>query len=229
MENNYWIDFWKDHGASSNKSDIQTQVLRTLNKKPISNDLWEYTLEEIDKIFIINQNDRVLDLCCGNGLLSQHFVEKGATVVAVDVSDELLSQMNHVDAIKTINSDIRHLEFKAGSFDKVIIYAGIQYLTNKEAVELLKRVYSWLKPEGVLFIGDIPDVSKLWSFYNSVERKKAYFDNLLNDTAIVGNWYDIQWLESLTSFIGFNFGTVIPQNPKLIYSNFRFDFLYKKI
>jgi len=228
MDTKYWIDFWKNYGVASNSRDPQTQVLRTLHKNPISNELWEFTLEKIDETFTVNKDDKILDLCCGNGLLSKHFVAKGAKVVAVDVSEELLSQMNGVEEIQTIYSDIRDLNFENDFFDKVIIYAGIQYLNNKESVQLLKRIYNWVKPGGTVFIGDIPDISKLWNFYDSEERKRVYFENVLNDTAIIGYWYDKNWLESLTSFIGFEEGVTITQDSKLINSNFRYDFLYTK-
>lgn len=228
MDNRYWIDFWKTHGAATNDKDLQTQVLRTFNKEPISRELWEFTIEKIQETFIIEKNDKVLDLCSGNGLLSRYFVAKGATVVAVDVSDELLSQMNGVLEIQTINADIREVNFENETFDKIIIYAGIQYLDTKDFLELLIRIYKWLKPGGTVFIGDIPDSSRLWVFYSSDIWRKVYFENLLKDTPIIGYWYDREWFEHITSFIGFDEGIMIPQNSKLINASFRFDFLYSK-
>ncbi|MBU3822749.1 class I SAM-dependent methyltransferase [Flavobacteriaceae bacterium XHP0103] len=228
MNDKYWIEFWKTYGASANDKDEHTQVLRTLNKKPISKDLWEFTLQKLDDVFFVKKNDRVLDLCSGNGLFSKHFVAKGASVVAVDISQDLLVKLDGIEEIQTINSDIRDLDFENNSFDKIIIYAGIQYLRNKETVQLLQVAYKWLKPGGVFFIGDIPDISKLWEFYNTKERQKIYFENLLSDASIVGNWYDSKWFEKLTRFIGFKECKTIVQDSKLIYSNFRFDFLCKK-
>jgi 2-polyprenyl-3-methyl-5-hydroxy-6-metoxy-1,4-benzoquinol methylase len=228
MDKDYWVKFWNDYTASSNDKDSHTQVLRTLNRMPISEALWEFTLSEIDKNFTVQNNDKVLDLCAGNGLISRHFVSKGATVTAVDVSKDLLSNLKDVDQIQTINSDIRDLKFDKNSFDKVIVYAGIQYLNLTEAIELLQNIYLWLKPGGIVFIGDIPDLSRLWEFYNTKERQELYYENIINGTAIVGQWFDKIWLENLTHFLGFEKSNYLAQDERLIYSKFRFDFLYKK-
>lgn len=228
MKDNYWVDFWKNYTANNKENDEQSQVLRTLNKKPISNELWGFTLNEIDKNFIVSENDSVLDLCSGNGLLSKHFVAKGAKVTAVDVSDELLKNLIDTPNVKTISSDIRLLDFNDNTFDKIIIYAGIQYLTNKEVVALIKKMHRWLKPIGELYIGDIPNSNKLWAFYNNEKRQEVYFNNLLEGKSIVGNWFEKEWFDKLTNYIGFSNGEFFPQNEKLIYANFRFDYCYKK-
>lgn len=228
MNSNYWVDFWKNYTSDISNKDEQSQVLRTYNKKPISNDLWEFTINQIDEVFKVEPDEIILDLCSGNGLLSKHFVGRGGSVVSVDISEELLSEISHIDGIETIQSDIRNVNFKEESFDKIILYAGIQYLTYKEAAILLKNIYKWLKPKGIVFIGDIPNWDKRWGFFNSIERHKVYFDNLITDKAIVGTWFEREWFEYLTAYIGFNKGEFIKQDKKLIYSSFRFDFLYKK-
>jgi len=208
--------------------DEQLQVLRTLNKKPISEKLWNYTLNEIDNVFKVRKGEKILDLCSGNGLLAKNLVKKGASVVAVDISEELLKNLSNIKNIETINLDIRLLDFKESSFDNIIFYAGIQYLNNKEALILMKNIFKWLKPNGSVFIGDIPDHKKRWKFFNTEERLQVYFDNILADKAIVGNWYEREWFHNLTKYIGFSNGEFLQQNKKLIYSSYRFDYLYKK-
>lgn len=228
MDKDYWIHFWNEYAASSVNKDEQSQVLRTLNKKPISKKLWDYTLTKIDETFKVVEGDYVLDLCSGNGLISKHFVDKGASVVAVDISKNLLNNLKDIKEIKTINSDIRELEFDKNAFDKIIIYAGIQYLNDKETVHLMQNIYAWLKPNGIVFIGDIPDLSKRWNFYNTKERHKVYFENMLNDISIVGNWFEESWFQNLGFYLNFEKGERLDQDEKLIYSSFRFDFLFKK-
>ena len=132
MDNNYWVDFWKNYTTDVLEKDEQSQVLRTFDKKPITDELWGFTLNKIDEVFNVNEGDNVLDLCCGNGLLSKHYNNKGAKVTAVDVSSALLDNISKIDGITAINSDIRSLNFENNSFEKVILYAGIQYLNDKE-------------------------------------------------------------------------------------------------
>jgi cyclopropane fatty-acyl-phospholipid synthase-like methyltransferase len=228
MNDNYWVEFWKNYANDVSEKDEQSQVLRTIDKKPITEELWEFTLSKIDDVFNVLRGDNVLDLCCGNGLLSKHYIKKSATVTAVDVSNVLLRNISNIDGLTTINSDIRLLNFENNSFDKVILYAGIQYLNEKESIELIQNIYNWLKPNGCLFIGDIPDTNKRWNFYNTEDRQAVYFNNQLEGKAIVGYWFEKDWFDKLTDFIGFNEGRCHAQDDKLINSVFRFDYLYKK-
>lgn len=228
MNNNYWVDFWKTLTKHTGNKDEQTQVLRTLDKVPISKELWGFTLHEIDKYFKINTGDKILDLCAGNGLFAKHFVAKGCEVTAVDISSELLKNLESEQQIETILSDIRTIEFGDESFNHVFLYAGIQYLSEKEAIELMIKIYGWLKPNGILYIGDIPDFKKRWIFFDNQERRKVYFTNKLEEKAIVGNWFEKGWFKHLADFIGFQEEKYIQQHEKLIYSKFRFDYYYKK-
>ena len=221
--NNYWIDYWKSYGIESKSKDVQTRVLRTLNKKPISQELWEFTLNNIDSSFSVNKGDHVLDLCCGNGLLSRHFLSKGAEVTSVDVSADLLDGLKNIEGVRTIAKDIRKLDFEKQVFDKVVIYAGIQYLNFSETIVLIKQIFNWLKPGGQLFLGDIPDVNKTFDFYNTPERQKLFFDNTIVKTDVVGTWFNSLWFEKLSNHIGFSKCNYIKQPDQLIYSNFRFD------
>lgn len=228
MDKNYWIDFWENHGRDSKGKNKQFQVLRTLDKKPISEELWDFTKNFINDKFSILPQDKVLDLCSGNGLFSNYFVSKGATVVSVDTSKDLLNEIKDIKNIETIHSDIRNVHFEPRTFDKIFLYAGIQYLDNKEALILLKNCFDWLKPGGLIYIGDIPDLNKQWEFYNTLERQQVYFNNLLNNISIVGNWFLRSWFENLTYYLGFEKGIYVEQDKRLIYSKYRFDFLFKK-
>jgi len=228
MDKNYWIDFWENYGRDSKGKDKQIQVLRTLNKNPISEELWDFTKSFISSRFPILPQDKVLDLCSGNVLFSNYFVSQGAKVVSVDISKDLLNEIEDTVNIQTVHSDIRNLDFEPRTFDKIFLYAGIQYLDNKEALTLMKNCFNWLKPGGIVYIGDIPDLDRQWEFYNTIERQKIYFDNLLNNISIVGNWFRKTWFENLSSYLGFEEGVYVSQHKRLIYSNFRFDFIYKK-
>jgi ubiquinone/menaquinone biosynthesis C-methylase UbiE len=226
----YWVDFWNKYAKNSKEKDSHSQVLRTLNKKPIDSDLWGFTLDTIDASIEPNAKDTLLELCCGNGMISKHFSSKVDSIVSVDVSKDLIEKIdtkkyNNIDAF---DADIRDLSFKNSSFDKVIIYAGIQYLTRQESIELLEKIFFWLKDGGILFIGDIPDSQKKWNFYNTPEREAVYFENAKKGIDIVGTWFDMQFFSKLTDFIGFSQSSHIVQNPELIYSSFRYDFKFIK-
>ena len=222
----YWIDFWNQYTKDAKDQDQHSQVLRTLNKKPINNDIWEFTLAAIEREIEPNVEDNLLELCCGNGLISRNLSSKVKNITSVDVSIDLIStiDINKYPNIKAINSDIRYLSYPDDIFDKIVIYAGIQYLTYSETIKIFEKTYAWLKPNGILFIGDIPDSSKLWDFYNTPEREATFFKNTKEEIDIVGTWFEKNFFSKLANLIGFSSSKVIEQDKKMIYSNFRFDF-----
>ena len=230
MDKDYWIKFWKKHSKNLEEWDSQSQVLRTLNKKPIEKKNWELTLLHITQNLNIQSSDIILDLVCGNGLISEYLSKKCKSVIAVDISQELINKINIKDHknIKPIVKDIRKIEFQKNSFSKIIIYAGIQYLNYKETINLFTSLYRWLKFEGIFFIGDIPDLDRLWYFFNNKEREKIFFSSIQNDTPIIGTWFTKKFLLKLAKYIGFNEAKIINQPEYMINSHYRYDMYIKK-
>lgn len=225
MSSERWLDFWRAHGRSAGDHDPQTQVLRTSNRQPIAPERWQDTLIYLDRLFPVGPVDDVLELCCGNGLFSAHFARRGRTITAVDISPDLLDKLiqQSLPNVTTLCSDVRQAEFAEGAFSRILLYAGIQYFSEGEVVLLFQKMHRWLRPGGLLFIGDIPDRARLWSFYNTPERRSQYFENCTNDQDVVGTWFDSLWLRYLAERTGFQKADAIPQPSGQIYAHFRFD------
>ena len=88
--------------------------------------------------------DRVLDLGCGDGFLTQHIGESGAAVVGVDSSPQMIAAAKErgVDA-RLINGEA--LPFQ-DEFDAVFSNAALHWMSDHDAV--LAGVYRALKPGG---------------------------------------------------------------------------------
>ncbi|MDZ7795671.1 MAG: hypothetical protein U5N56_00885 [Candidatus Marinimicrobia bacterium] len=82
----YWINFWKEHSKNSKNKDSQTQVLRTLNKKPIDKNEWDQILQFVLFYMNIKKHDIVLDLFGGNGLFASEIAKICKRVDVVDIS-----------------------------------------------------------------------------------------------------------------------------------------------
>lgn len=63
----FWKKYWKE-APLSEQQDNQAQVGRTRFGKPIDKDQWNRTLAKINETMDPDQDDTMLDLCCGNGL-----------------------------------------------------------------------------------------------------------------------------------------------------------------
>ncbi|MGI9517090.1 MAG: class I SAM-dependent methyltransferase [Pirellulaceae bacterium] len=229
MTGNYWTEFWIEQGKSSAGHNPQSRVLRTLQKQPISADNWEQTVEYVSGKLALESEFRLLDLCGGNGLFARHMADQCQQVVVVDISGSLLEGVNeNTGNITGIQSDMREAEFADASFERVLWYAALQYLTLQESVAMFSRIYNWLAPGGELFVGDIPDASRRWDFFDNPERRAAYFHGLEAGRPIVGTWFEKEWLQFLATNTGFRSADVLSQPEYQIYSWFRFDMLCRK-
>lgn len=226
----YWKAFWAEHVQATASQHIQSQVLRTLNKAPISELQFQGILKEIEGKMEICTNDEVLDLCCGNGVITKYLASKCKRVVGVDFMPELVAQIDlekHPNICRIVE-DVRKVDFKEQSFDKVIIYAGLQYLSYKETIYLFESVVRWLKNDGLFYIGDIPDRERRWNFFNTDERERAYFDSIKNEKPIVGTWFESEWLVKLGRYTSFKDVEILQQSKGLPYAHYRFGIVLKK-
>lgn len=221
----YWKGFWEQHSASSREEHPQRQVLRTLDKKPVSDSQFQDILEHVEKSLRLTPQDVVLDLCCGNGLFATFLAGRCRRVIGVDFARELVAQVDrgrHPNVWVSVG-DVRTAAFRPGSFDKALLYAGLQYLSHQEAVGLLERAITWLGPGGVFLIGDIPDQQRIWNFFDSQERERAYFEAVKVGKPIVGTWFESGWLERLGRHVGFDKVEVLRQSVGFPFAHYRFD------
>ena len=94
MNKDYWPDFWKKHGKKSVDADEHFQVLRTKNKAPIEDEQWTQTLDHILQQLDLKNDDDVLDLCCGSGLITRQISKNCRSVTCVDIAPELVDRID---------------------------------------------------------------------------------------------------------------------------------------
>lgn len=103
---------------------------------------------------------RIVDLGCGTGNLSEGVVNQypEAELIAVDLSASILQEaserLKKYSNIKYLNEDFNTLEFEAGSVDLIVSSIALHHLTDPQKEKLLKKIYTWLSPNGILIFGD---------------------------------------------------------------------------
>jgi len=226
---NYWKKHWN---ATLENTDVQNQVGRTVNKNPISNEIFKKTVNWVMQKMQINSDSIILELCCGNGAWTTHIAKQGKHIIAVDFSEPLLSvlksqlakqRIRNVDIKLEDVSTIKEEDYKHCTH--VFLYFALQHFSEKETIFMFETVYNILRnsKKGIFYIGDIPDREKLWNFASTKEYVKMYFDSLKIDSPSIGTWYIKSDLLKLAEYTGFNRCEVIEQPSWQINSKYRFD------
>lgn len=134
----------------------------------------------------VKEGDRALDASCGTGNYAIELVKRGAKVIAVDSSKEMLKiasqkfirEKENLD-IEFKLADIRNLPFPSDSFDLVLLVLGLEFVTAPE--QAIKEMLRVLKPDGRLVIGILNKYSA-WTlvrwikslFRESIWRKASF-------------------------------------------------------
>jgi SAM-dependent methyltransferase len=94
----------------------------------------------------------VVDLGCGAGLPSTlALVRAGHRVLGVDVSDGQLERARHnVPGASFRPADLSTLEIPAHSLDAATAFYSFIHVPRERHGALLRRVYGWLRPGGLL-------------------------------------------------------------------------------
>lgn len=104
---------------------------------------------------------RVVDLGCGTGQISLPLAERGASVLAVDVSPamirKLLSEAQRLGA-RTLDGlaiPIEELVLPPASLDLVVTSYALHHLRDADKARLVQAAWDWLRPGGRLLVADM--------------------------------------------------------------------------
>src|SRR5262249_17769885 len=86
-----WQGYWNEAPKQYGETEFLKQVDKTVGGEPVSDAVVNDIVSSIVEKLSIGTEDRVLDLCCGNGLLSSSVSRQCAEVVGVDVSAVLIA------------------------------------------------------------------------------------------------------------------------------------------
>jgi SAM-dependent methyltransferase len=119
------------------------------------------------------QGAAILDLGCGSGRDSKHFIEKGYSVTAVDGSAELCKLASAFIGREVIQITFDRLDYHQ-IFDGVWACASLLHVPSQQLPSIFGRISRSLKPGGYLYVS-----FKYGSFEG--ERNGRYFTDLTED------------------------------------------------
>jgi acyl transferase domain-containing protein/D-arabinose 1-dehydrogenase-like Zn-dependent alcohol dehydrogenase/acyl carrier protein/NAD(P)-dependent dehydrogenase (short-subunit alcohol dehydrogenase family)/SAM-dependent methyltransferase len=137
--------------------------------------------------------DEVLDIGCAYGVATIAALERGASVLAVDMEPQHLEILEARIAesirprLRTQRGVLPEVEFAAGRFAAIHAARVIHFLRPEEVQQTIRKMFAWLRPGGRLFlVSDTPYVGYWKSKARDYEARKARGDTwpgYINDVA----------------------------------------------
>lgn len=104
----------------------------------------------------------VVDLGCGSGQITLPLAEHAKSVLAVDVSTTMLDDLRRrarqtpvAARVETRLCAIEQLQLPPGSVDLVVSNYALHHLRDQDKETVLANARRWLRPGGVLVVGDM--------------------------------------------------------------------------
>ena len=137
----------------------------------------------------------ILDVGAGDGAPAQYLVEKGHSVVCIDLSEAMVDLMK-ARGLDARVMDLEHMDFADESFDGVLALSSLMNIPKADMPKVIENISRMLKPGGIFasFItkgegeGMEPDAR-----YDGVRWFSHYsFDEL---KALLLPWFDVLSIE----------------------------------
>lgn len=197
-----WENFWKNYNSiePKNESDFYIQVGKTVNKVPVSKDIFQNFVNDVVEKLDLKSSDILLEMCCGNGLLTHplsQFVEK---IYAFDFTEALINT-----AIKYKSND--NIEYVKGNakedftkifkqelptIQKFLINDSTAYFTPKELKKIIERIFTVSK-DFKFYLTNVPNNENKSNYYNTPERKANYEKAVQSGDILmggIGRWWE---------------------------------------
>jgi cyclopropane fatty-acyl-phospholipid synthase-like methyltransferase len=225
-----WRTYW-DHAVElAGTGDLFQQVGRTIGGKSEPEEQVEIHVKSIANLLKLNKNDVLLDLCCGNGIVTVRLAPLCGTVIGIDYSDELIqvarktNTASNVTYIHSSVEDMPDLDLPTTGPTKICMNAGLQYFTEPMVEKLFASLRRLARGDLELLFTAVPDADKLDRFYNTPERRAEYERRSAAGNEAIGTWWNRGHLASIFQEAGYD-ARAIDLDPTLTSAHYRFDLL----
>jgi len=176
--------FYRHHPQNCAEDDFWSQVKHTVGGKPIAEEQVALLVSAVKSGLNLTRQDRLLDLCCGNGALTTRLFELCDGGLGVDISEFLIGVAKKYfgtrkqDQFK-IGDMVEFVEtaHDAADYTKMLCHGGFQYLTPAAAPNFLETLrLRFVKLERV-FLGNLPDKARIHDFVSPQYYKQGMEDD----------------------------------------------------
>ena len=221
---NYWKEHFNQNALKFPDSPLK-QVQATVNGEALDALQCSLMTGAIVSNLQLKADDRVVDLCCGNGYFTQQIASRCAFVDGVDFSEVLIQNAR----LHYASSNITYHVGDVGALDdsllqkasKVYMCYALQHLEVDSVERLLSQI---ARTPGCsrVFISGIPDLENIRRFYDTDEKMAFHQQRLAEGRPHIGHWWSWGDLEALARRAGL-VPERITQPQEQFSSHYRFD------
>lgn len=230
-----WRSHWKEatRVPSDDIGAALGQVGKTTLGVPVEVDQLSMIIERILVALSPSAGDRVVDLGCGNGLITTHIADHVAFIHGFDISPQLIEDAKAYRAGPNVHYDVADLtsaNFLRGDSqrsNKAYSYEVFQYFAEAEVATIFNELATRSSID-LLFVGSVPSREHIDMFYDTPARRKYYEDANARDEEQIGTWWAKERLAEIASDHGFSC-EIRDQNPELYTSHYRFDATFARV
>lgn len=237
-----WHSFWESYRNvdAQSEDDLFLQVGKTVARQPISREIFDSMVERIVSSLEVADEDHLLDMCCGNGLVSYELARVAGHVTGIDFADHLIRAAVQFksspnidyrvgDVVRPIPQLLGGASGENGGGDlprKFLMNDALAYFNPGTLATIVGNVRDVCGdgPFRFLLTG-VPNEALKWNFYDTPERRMRHENNLqsgddTNDG--LGRWWSAGEVEAICARHGLE--VRIENQPDNI-SNYRMDVL----
>ena len=223
-----WRATWDRWPRKFDGHDHLRQVGKTVDGIPIAHEQIDLIAIEIRNQLRLRPTDVLLDLCCGNGLITARLAKFCHSVVGVDFSRPLIdiARRDHMPANVSYHidqvPDLDGLPALDRSFTRILMYDALQYFGPEDLQGLLIRLDTLADDDCLMMFGGVPHRPDRMRLHGSAWEKFRYAYYRLTGRDRLGSWWRDEDFRRATAQAGREY-RLHRQRPDLYNASFRVD------
>jgi SAM-dependent methyltransferase len=225
------FSFYKEHPKTCSPDDFWGQVKRTVNGMPVSQDQIDMIVNAVVAGLELNQDDILLDLCCGNGALSALLFRHCRGGLGVDFSEYLISVANaNFSAPPHETYMLQDVVEYCGNpvtperFTKMVCYGSFPFIEYERAEAMLRLLGENFPSLARAFIGNCPDRELMAEFFGDRQLEPGTEND---PDSPIGIWRSQEEFIALANRCGWH--AVIHKMPPQYYAaHYRYDVILSR-
>lgn len=170
-----WKSFWHEYPAQLSEEDFLSQVCHTDSGVPYSPQVFDAMIASIVRGLALQENHHLLDICCGNGVVTRRLASHCKFTLGIDFSATLLeiaSRHQSADNLDYLLCNALDLNDKQLSirFNRICMYGALQHFAELQIDYLLQGILRQATDDAIIFIGAIPDAERKHKYFNTPEK-----------------------------------------------------------